>query len=238
MPASARLDAAGRTYDRSARIDAANGTATIGQARIAFARGDATRASYLLDRLVERNPLPGALGLRADFARANQDAKAATANDQLVDATVALFRANGSVVDAELAILLADRGATSALDALTAAKRAFAERNTIFTTDAMAWSLFVSGRAKEALPYARAAVALQPGISSIRWHAAEIFAATGNTSDARTELQAALRNPWSSPQQSRGLRALAQRLGVPTTVNAPTTTARTTPSTAPLPGGA
>ncbi len=226
-----RLDAAGRAYDRSARIDAANGTATIGQARVAFARGDTTRATYLLDRLVDRNPLPGALGLRADIARAVRDTNTAVATDQLVDATVALFRASGSVVDAELALLLADRGAASAPDALAAAKRAYAERRTMFTNDAMAWSLFVSGRPNDALPYARAAVAMQPGISSIRWHAAEVFAATGNNADARTEAAAALRNPWSLPQQTTALAALAKRLGIP----AASTVALAEPSTTPLP---
>lgn len=212
---SGHLAAAGRTYEQSLRIEPTNGTAMLGSARVAMARDDSRRAATILDRLVERIPLPGALGLRADLARANGDQKTATATDQLVDASVALFEANGAVVDAELAILLADRGSGSAPAALRAARRAYAERRTIFTNDAMAWSLFVSGRPAEAVPYARAAVATQPGVSSARWHAAEVFAATGDLAAARRELAAAIRNPWSSPLQTRAVRSLADRLGLP-----------------------
>ena len=211
---SGHLAAAGRTYEQSLKIDPTNGTATLGSARVAMARGDTTGAAMILDRLVERIPLPGALGLRADLARASGDRTTATATDQLVDASVALFEANGAVVDAELAILLADRGAGSSTAALRAARRAYGERRTIFTNDAMAWSLFVSGRPVEAVPYARAAVANQPGVSSVRWHAAEVFAATGDLVAARRELTAAIRNPWSSPLQTLALHSLADRLGV------------------------
>ncbi len=211
---SGHVTAAGRTYEQALRLEPTNGTAMLGSARIAMARDDARQAAAILDQLVERIPLPGALGLRADLARASGDRKTATATDQLVDASVALFEANGAVVDAELAILLADRGSDSAPAALRAAQRAYAERRTIFTNDAMAWSLFVSGRAVEAVPYARAAVATQPGVSSVRWHAAEVLAATGDLAGARRELTAALRNPWSSPLQTKAVRALAGRLGV------------------------
>lgn len=211
---SGRLAAAARTYEQSLRIEPTNGTAMLGSARVAIARRDADRAAVILDRLVERVPLPGALGLRADLARASGDQKMATTSDQLVDASVALFEANGAVVDSELAILLADRGSASAPAALRAAERAYRERRTIFTNDAMAWALFVSGRPSEAVPYARAAVAKQPGVSSVRWHAAEVFAATGDLAAARHEVDAALRNPWSSPLQTRSVVTLAKRLGV------------------------
>lgn len=230
---SGHLDAAGRTYEQSLRIEPTNGTAMLGSSRVAMARGDARTAASILDRLVDRIPLPGALGLRADLARATGDQKTATATDQLVDASVALFEANGAVVDAELAILLADRGAGSATAAMRAARRAYAERRTIFTNDAMAWSLFVSGRAAEAVPYARAAVAGDPGVSTVRWHAAEVFASAGDVVGARRELTAALRNPWSSPQQIRALRTLADRLGVAVASLESPSYSRTVPTTTP-----
>lgn len=230
---SGRLDAAGRTYVQSLRIEPTNGTAMLGSSRVAMARGDDRSAAAILDRLVDRIPLPGALGLRADLARAGGDQKTAKATDQLVDASVALFEANGAVVDAELAILLADRGAGSSTAAVRAARRAYAERRTIFTNDAMAWSLFVSGRAAEALPYARAAVAGQPGVSSVRWHAAEVFASAGDLVAARRELTAALRNPWSSPLQMRAVRTLAGRLGVTVVPLQSPSSSRTPPTTTP-----
>ena len=230
---SGHLDAAGRTYVQSLRIEPTNGTAMLGASRVAMARGDDRSAAAILDRLVDRIPLPGALGLRADLARAGGDQKTAKATDQLVDASVALFEANGAVVDAELAILLADRGAGSATAAVRAARRAYAERRTIFTNDAMAWSLFVSDRAAEALPYARAAVAGQPGVSSVRWHADEVFASAGDLVAARRELTAALRNPWSSPLQMRAVRTLAGRLGVTVVPLQSPSSSRTPPTTTP-----
>ena len=230
-----RLDAASRSYNLSVGLDPANGTAILGQARVLLARGNRKGAVSLLDRLTDRNPLPGALGLRAEIARSLNDTKLAKASDELVDASIALFQSNGAVVDAELAILLADRGPTAAAAAIDAAKRAYTDRRTVFTNDAMAWSLFVAGRPADALPFARAAVAMSPGISSVRWHAAEVFAATGDRVSAQVELAAALRNPWSAPAQASALRSLVTRLGLPSTagtnINALTVSAITTAGT-------
>ena len=209
-----RLDAASRAYDDALRIDPTVATAVMGAARVSMARGDANGATAELDRLIDRLPLPGALGLRADIARARGDRAGAVAADQLVDASVSLFRANGAVVDAELAVFLADRGPASAADAVRTAKRAFAERQTIFTNDAMAWSLFGNGNAKDAEPYARRAVASSPAVASVRWHAAAVLAAVGDKAGARHELEAALRNPWFSPSQRPAIAALATKLGV------------------------
>jgi tetratricopeptide (TPR) repeat protein len=211
---SGRLDAASRAYDDARQIEPTLSTAVLGQARVYAARGDSDAAGNVIDRLVDRLPLPGALGLRADLARAAGDRAQATSADQLVDASVALFRANGAVVDAELAVLLADRGAAHATEAVRTAERALAERQTIFTDDAMAWSLFAAGRPKEAQPYARRAVASSPTVASVRWHAAAVLAAAGDTEMARTELQAALRNPWFSPSQRPAMEALAKKLNV------------------------
>ena len=209
------VDAAARAYDTAVGIQPFATTALLGQARVAMARNDAKKAAVILDRLTTRIPLPAALGLRADIARASGDAAAATAADQLVDASVKLFQANGAVVDAELALLLADRGPTGASVAVVAARRAYAERRTIFTADAMAWSLYTAGRAKEAEPFAREAIRSAPAVSSTRWHAAVILSAVGDEGKARTELRAAIRNPWFSLSQRGALLELASKLGVP-----------------------
>lgn len=212
---SGRLGAASRSYEQSIQLNPTNSTAALGQVRVLLARGERRAAMVLLNRLVNRNPVPGALGLLSEIARSLNDTKLAKASDELVDASIALFQSNGAVVDAELALLLADRGPKSATAAIGAAQRAYAERRTVFTNDAMAWSLFVGGRETEALPYARAAVAMSPGISSVRWHVAEVFAAVGDCVSARNELVAAMRNPWATPAQAKALRSLASRLGVP-----------------------
>ena len=78
----------------------------------------------------------------------------------------------------------------------------------------MAWSLLQAGRAAEAVPYARRAVATDPAVASVRWHAASVFAAAGDAGSARHELTAAARNPWFSASQRPALVALAHQLGV------------------------
>ncbi len=209
-----RLDAAARAYSDALRIDPTVSTAVLGQARVAMARNDPASATKLLDALIARTPQPGALGLRADIARATGDRKAALATDQLVDASVKLFEANGAVVDAELAVLLADRGPASAGAAVQTSRRAYANRRTIFTADAVAWSLFSAGKVAEALPFAREAVRRDPAVSFVRWHAATIFAAAGDFTGARTEFEAAIRNPWFSPSQRPAIEAMAKKLGL------------------------
>ena len=208
------LDAAARAYDAALAITPTSAVASMGRARVLAARGNYTEAARALDALTQRVPLPGALGLRSDVARAAKDNKANTAADQLVDASIALFQANGAVVDAELAILLADRGPTSGFAAVSAARRAYAERKTIFTADALAWALFVNGDAVRAEPYAREAIATNPAVAAVHWHAARVFDALGKRDDASTELRSALRNPWFSISQHANLMAMAEKLGV------------------------
>ena len=80
---SGRLDAASRSYEQSFRLDPANGTAVLGRARVFLAHGDPQAAVALLDRLTDRNPLPGAFGLRAEIARSLKDITLVKASDEL-----------------------------------------------------------------------------------------------------------------------------------------------------------
>lgn len=207
-------DAAARAFTSALAINPGSAVAAMGIARVQAGAGDWTAAAATLDALTDRVPVPGALGQRADVARARNDRPGELAADQLVDASISLFRANGAVVDSELAILLADRGPASSGPALVAARKAYADRKTIFTEDAMAWALFQSGQAKSAREYATRAVSSRPAVASVRWHAAAIFAAVGDKTAARTELQAAVANRWFSASQRPDVLALATQLGV------------------------
>lgn len=208
------VDPADRSFTEALRLNPASPVAAIGKAHVQAARLDWASAITTLDDLVEQTPAPGAFGLRADIARATGDAAGARAADQLVDASMALLKSNGATVDADLAMLLADRGPSSAPDALKAAAQAYADRQTIFTNDAMAWALAQSGRTGEAVPYAEAALMTNPQVASIHWHAAVIFDAQGDRKRAARELTAAMRNPAFSPSQAAAVRAMAQRYGL------------------------
>lgn len=206
--------AAKRAFTEALSIHEGSATAAMGIARLEAADHEWEGASSTLDRLLDRVPLPGALGLAAEISRARQDRPAETAANQLVDASIALFRSNGAVVDAELALLLADRGPSNAPKALVAARNAYGARKTIFTQDAMAWALVQSGRTPEAVPFITAATATNPAVASVRWHAAVIFDAVGNTSAAKREVAAAVQNQWFSLAQRPDVVALARKLGV------------------------
>ncbi len=204
--------AARKAFDEARRIHPFSATAAMGIARVEAGDQRWEQSITVLDSLTERVPLPGALGQRADVARAAHDTKGELAANQLVDASIALFRSNGAVVDSELAVLLADRGPSSAAPAVAAAKKAYASRQTIFTNDAMAWSLFQAGKVADAVPFARRAVATKPAVASVRWHAAAVLAAAGFDDDARTELDAASANQWFSASQNPARVALTIKL--------------------------
>ena len=207
-------DAATRAFRDALAINPSSAVAAMGMARIQAGASDWATAASTLDALTDRVPVPGALGQRADVARARHDRPGELAANQLVDASISLFRANGAVVDSELAILLADRGPTSSGPALVAARKAYADRRTIFTEDAMAWALFQSGQAKAAVEYATRAVSSDPAVASVRWHAAAIIAAAGDKASARIQLTAAMPNRWFSASQRPAISALATQLGV------------------------
>lgn len=210
-----RGDAAMRSFSEALRLHPTSSIAAMGKARLAAGKRDWKMATTTLETLVDRVPVPGALGLLAELARANGDHASETATNQLVDASIDLFRANGAIVDAEIATLLADRGPGSSTQAVAAAKKAYGARRTIFTEDALAWALMQSARPKEALPHIASALATNPAVASVHWHAATIYNALGDTTKARSELALTLRNPWFSPAQRSAVEALAAKLGVP-----------------------
>ncbi len=206
-------DAATRSFRQALAINPGSIVASIGLATIYAEDRDWKKANELLETLSERAPTPAVLGLQADIARASGNRAVELAANQLVDATVRLYEVNGAVVDSEMAVLLADRGAGSQRAAVLAAKKAYADRQTIFTADAMAWALFQSGQPKDAVSFAKKAIAAKPSAASVRWHAAAIFAANGDVAAAKAELLAASPNKWFSPTQRLALVSLSKRLG-------------------------
>ena len=206
--------AAKRAFVEALELHPESSVAAMGMARIQAADLDWTSAIATLDRVLDRVPVPGALGLSAEIARARNDRAGELAANQLVDASVALFRSNGAILDAEVALLLADRGPGGSAKALDAARDAYRARQTTFTRDAMAWTLMQAGRPKDAVPYIMAAIAMNPGVASVRWHAAKILHAVGRLPEARREIGFALRNRWFSPGERAKVVALARTLDV------------------------
>ncbi len=201
-----------RAFRRALDIDPDLSLAVLGLARIDAGEARYDEALARLDALTNRVPLIEAYGLQAGIARAQGSPESEANAAQLINASASLFRSNGAEVDAELAVILADQGTAAAPEALRFAQAAYNARQTIFTADALAWALLQSGRPTEALRYAREAIATSPTVATVRWHAAVIFAAVGDTDSARRELAAASFNQWFSPGQATEIEALTLSL--------------------------
>ncbi|MGW2702213.1 tetratricopeptide repeat protein [Streptomyces sp. NPDC001340] len=194
-------DSALTYYARALAADENYLPALEGRARAQAASGDRDEAIKGLETVVSRYPLPGPLVELGELYEARGAAgDKARAHDQyaLVDAWIALARANGVNADLDTALAAADHGDKAS--ALRAARAEWARRHTVHTADALAWALHVNGRDKEALPYARRATATGYRSAAFRYHRGMIELATGHTKDGRTSLKAALKlNPGFSP---------------------------------------
>ncbi|NUR05321.1 MAG: tetratricopeptide repeat protein [Streptomyces sp.] len=195
-------------YARALAADDNYLPALEGRARAEYASGDKATGLRDMEQLVARYPLPKPLvelgEMYEDRGAAGDEAKA---RDQyaLVDAWIALARANGVNADLDTALAAADHGDKAA--ALRAARAEWARRHTVHTADALAWALHVNGKDAEALPYAQQATATGYGNASFLYHRGMIERATGHTKDARDSLKAALElNSGFSPLGAREAR--------------------------------
>ncbi len=208
------LAAADQSYLRAERLASGHLGATMGRARLLAARDDVDAAIAVLAPAVDRYPQPAAVILLGELqALAGQDVEAAD-TFELVGAISALQEQSGQVTDLEMALFEADHG-----DPVRAVERAGAayeaRPDNIFAADARGWALFRAGRVAEALPFAEQAVRLGTADGLVRYHAAAIFAAAGETQRAGSELQAAFAlAPWTSLAHGSDAAALAGRLGV------------------------
>jgi Tfp pilus assembly protein PilF len=186
-----RTAQAERSFRQAALIEPRLTLSEIGLARIEARQRNSTAAIARLDRVAERSPSPAVLALRAEISRGAGDIRETRDSEQLLDASVTLFRANGAVIDAELAVQLADRpDPASRAEAVRLARVAYADRHTVFTTDALAWALHRSGGSverREALALARQAAASGlPAISGIRARTAVVLHENGDRNTAST----------------------------------------------------
>lgn len=189
--------------------------ADVGLARVEAARGDIDAAIGRLSAVVDRFPMPEAVILLGDLHTQAGDEGLAQEQYALARTIARLQQDAGQDVDLELALFEADRGEDPHA-ALELARRAHAARpDNVYAADVLAWSLLRAGRADEAVAPMEHALRLGTADPLVRYHAAEVFAATGDTDRARVELTAALdTNPWFSPAHREQAARLADRIGV------------------------
>jgi tetratricopeptide (TPR) repeat protein len=220
---SGQLDQAQAAYQQALRSQAGRGYAEVGLALVAAARGDLHGAVQRLQPAVGRLPLPASVALLGDLQAALGQRNQATQQYRLVRAMEALNQANGVAVDLELARFEADHARDPDGDparAVALARAAHSQRPTILAEDTLGWALRQSGRARQALPHAQAAVCLGTRDALLWYHLAAVEDDLGLSGPARQHLAKALAiNPHllNGYQGFRDLPAatdLAGRLGV------------------------
>jgi tetratricopeptide (TPR) repeat protein len=184
-----RVDDAGAVYDRILAIEPGHADARIGLARVSAARGDLAGGIATLEQLLAEVDDPHAWIALADLQRAASDAGYAHSVDK-VRTLLTAEAANGAAIDLELALFDADHGGdpTATVDR---AVRAHRDRPSVHGADVLAWSLHRAGRSTEAVPYIDEALRLGSIDASIRYHAAAISHAVGDSERAKQELSRA-----------------------------------------------
>lgn len=208
------LKTAGLRFAEGLSRDPAYVPLLAGRARVEAAKGDTVAALRDWQTVANRLPQPTYLIEYADLLSSlGRDADAAV-QYKIVDATIALFRAQGANVDLELALYNADHGRPA--EALASAGPEVRRRQSIHVLDAYAWALHSSGRDAEALTYAKRAQKLGMRNALFAYHRGMIERSLGMTAQARVSLSTALRiNPYFSPLQSPKAKAALDALGGP-----------------------
>jgi tetratricopeptide (TPR) repeat protein len=177
-------------YEHALDILPGYAAAIAGLGRLAVGDGDLTVAIAQFKRASEILPLPEYVIALGDAQQAAGDQTGAKDSYDLARLETTLFQSNGVVVDLELALFEADHG--DPVTALSLAERAYAERHTFRTADALAWALLRADRPTEAR--ARSLEALQVGTRDplVLYHAGMIASRAGETVEAQRLLRQAL----------------------------------------------
>jgi predicted Zn-dependent protease len=150
----------------------------------------------------------------ADLQRADRQPEAADDTAAVVRAVAKLQGEAGQIVDLEMSLFEADAG--DAATSLELAQRTYGARpDNVFTTDALGWALFRNGDTAAAAARSTEALRLGSESPALRWHAAEIAAASGDDADAREHLGIVLRGaPYAPGVDAGSVVRLAGELGM------------------------
>jgi tetratricopeptide (TPR) repeat protein len=211
-----RTDDAATVYEQILDIEPGYADARIGLARVAVARGDVDGAIASVEQLLTEVDDPHAWIALAELQlfAGRQDAHAASVA-KVRDLLLA-EAANGSSIDLELALFDADHDGEPPAVVVERAARAYGVRPSVHGADVLAWALHRADRSIEAVPYVEEALRLGSVDATMRYHAAAVFAATGDHARAANELDRAFTlNPWFNVALHGEALALAADLGVP-----------------------
>jgi tetratricopeptide (TPR) repeat protein len=207
-----KIDAADRDYRSALQADPSFLPPHAGLGKVAAARGDLGLAEREFSSLVQRYPLPEYVIALGDLYTVSGQPARAAEQYALVHVEERLLQANGVNVDLEIALFDADHGVNLG-DGLARARAEWARRTSIHVADALGWTLYASGRYREALAFANRSLHLGTRNALFYFHRGIIERALGRVALARRDLATALRiNPhfsilWSA-KAARVLKAL------------------------------
>jgi tetratricopeptide (TPR) repeat protein len=187
---SGRLDQAHAEYAQGAQLSSVYVPPLAGLAKVAWARGETSRAIRDYRNVVSRYPLPEYVIALGDLYAISGDKTSAKQQYSLVRVEEQLFRANGVNVDLELSLFESDHGDPQA--GLSTARAEWGRRHSIHVADALAWALHQNGDDRQAARYSRFALHLGTQSAPFNFHAGMIQLALGNRDAARTFLARAL----------------------------------------------
>jgi tetratricopeptide (TPR) repeat protein len=183
---------AARAHARAAlRILPGYPSARIEVARVDAATGRLDAAVAGARRAVEALPTSGSLALLADLLERDGRAAAARRERATIAVVDRLLEANGVQVDLESAVLRAD-DRVRLEETIELARRARADRPSIYGDDALAWALARAGRCDEAVPLAKRALRLGTEDGLLWFHLGYAQGCAGNVAAMRDAYRRAL----------------------------------------------
>jgi tetratricopeptide (TPR) repeat protein len=186
-----RVARAEREYRRGAYLAPAYVLPQVGLAKVAAMRGDVDQATEKLAGVVDRYPAPEFVILLGDLYGAAGRQSEADAQYELVRAMQQLYQDNGVNTDLEVALFNADHG-VGLEAALDSARAEYRRRQSIHAADALAWTLYRTGRYQEAARFSRESLRLGTRDPLLHFHAGMIAFRLGARAGAEQHLSEAL----------------------------------------------
>jgi tetratricopeptide (TPR) repeat protein len=147
-----RVEPARRHVREALRVLPGYPSARAELALVELARGRLDAAIAAARRSAEAIPTQQSVVVLADLLDRSGQRQEARRQHATVEVIDRLLRANGVRVDLESAVYRADRGVTPA-ETVALARKARADRPSIYGDDALGWALARAGRCEEALPF-------------------------------------------------------------------------------------
>ena len=165
--------------------------AIVGLGRVRAAQGNMDQAIKLMNQAVAILPMPDFVITLGDLYQATGQTKAADQQYKLVAAIEKLYQANGVDLDLETALFNADHD-QNLDETLTLARKAYANRPSIFGADVLAWVLYKTGNYTEAQKYSAESLKLGTKDALKLFHAGMIAHALHEDQQAQQYLEQAL----------------------------------------------